>query len=385
VEVPRVGASPSDERCRNSGRATRRGRSRRGEMLDANAGGQLQRAGSNSLQIQAAGDVNLGVSEDRAREIALDTARQVLSTFTHEANSVIQDRILKLDDRVIAALVRENRLQVFADPGFQRTYRKAQEGAAASERDADYDLLAALLVDRAARGRQRTIRAGIERSIEIVDRIDEEALRGLTIFQAVMQYSPTAGDIDLGLQTIARLLSQLLDGPLPRGSDWLDHLDILDAVRVNSGGGLRKFHDFWPTSHMPGYMSVGAVDSGEPKTWMFASTAIPWQLAPHKLKDGFVRVNAPSKAVFLEQFSMLPQSLTEQLFNDAESVFHLSEIDESCREPLMGLIRAIPELKQIEDWWDQIAGAVSVTAVGRVLARANAERLDSEKILPPLS
>ena len=354
-------------------------------MFDVNAGSQAQRAGADSLQIQAAGDINLGVSEDRAREIALDTAQQVLSSFTHEANTVIQDRILKLDDRVIAALVRENRLQVFADPGFQRTYRKAQEGAAASERDADYDLLAALLVDRAERGAQRTIRAGIERSIEIVDRIDEEALRGLTVLQAVAQYSPMAGDIDLGLETMNRLLGQLLDGPLPQGGEWLDHLDVLDAVRVNSGGELRKFNDFWPTTHMPGYMSAGAVDSSVPKTYMIGPIAIPWMVEPHKLKDGFVRVSAPSKSIFIGYHSAMDPSIVQTLSDDADAIFHLSEIDESCREPLMGFIRAIPKLKAIEEWWEQISGSVSVTAVGRVLARANAERLDSENVLPSLS
>lgn len=354
-------------------------------MFDVSSGRQEQRAGDDSLQIQAGRDINVGVSEDRAREIARDTAQEVLSSFTHEANAVIQDRILKLDDRVIAALVRENRLQVFADPGFQRTYRKAQEGAAASERDADYDLLAALLVDRAERGAQRTIRAGIERSIEIVDRIDEEALRGLTVFQAVMQYSPMAGDIDLGLQTMNRLLGQLLNGPLPEGGEWLDHLDVLDAVRLNSMGELRKFKDFWPTAHMPGYMSAGAVDLTAPKTLTMGPLALPWMVEPHKLKEGFVRISAPSKSVFTGYYSSTPPSIVQHLAEEADAIFHLSEIDETCREPLMGHIRAIPKLKAIEEWWDQISGAVTVTAVGRVLARANAERLDSENVLPPLT
>jgi hypothetical protein len=355
-------------------------------MFAASSSGQTQRAGADSLQIQAAGDVHLGgVSEERAREIAKDTAQQVLSSFTQEANSLIQDRILKLDDRVIAALVRENRLQVFADPGFQRTYRKAQEGAAASERDADYDVLAALLTDRAERGAHRQTRAGIERSIEIVDRIDEEALRGLTVLQAVVQYQPKGGQIENGLRTMDSLLGQLLDGPLPRGGEWLEHLDILDALRANSLGQLRKFNDFWPNSHMPGYISAGAEATTAPEYWGAGPIRIPWMIVPHQLKPGYLRVEAPSKTTFLAYHATFDPNVLKTLADEADSIFHLSEIDETLREPLMGLIREFPRLKEIEEWWDGIPGSVSVTAVGRVLARANAERLDTIDILPPLA
>lgn len=346
-------------------------------------GSQAQRAGNDSTLIQATGDINIGVSEKRAHEIARETSKQVISEFTADAMAMVQDRILKLDDRIIAALIRENRLQVFADPGFQRTYRKAQEGAAVSDRDSDYDLLSALMVDRAERGTKHTIRAGIDRAIEVIDRIDDEALRGLTVFQAVLQYKPAGGDIDKGLDVMNRLLGQLIDGPLPAGSDWLDHLDILDVVRPNSSSEFRKFNDFWPTEMMPGYISRGVEESDAPKTWSYLGKDFRWLSAPHKFKEGFVRIEAPTKKDFERYYSSLPPEAVEIVSNDADEIFHLSDIDESCREPLMVLIRAIPKLRMIEEWWDTLP-FFSVTAVGRVLARANAERLDVNKILPPL-
>jgi hypothetical protein len=345
---------------------------------------QAQRAGSDSLQIQASGDINVGVSEERVRQIMRETSQEVLASYTSEANTLIQDRIFKLDDRVIAALVRENRLQVFSDPGFQRTYRRAQEGAATSERDADYDLLAALLVDRAERGSQRKIRAGIERSIEIVDRIDEEALRGLTVIQAILQYRPTGGEIHAGIELMAKFFGQLLDGPLPTEPDWLDHLDVLDAVRVNAAGEMRKFDDFWLTTHMPGYMAAGALEGTTPETWTLGASQVPWMVSPHRFKPGYVRIDAPSKDIFLQHFSFLGPQSTSVLEREAEEHFHLSEIDEVCREPLMELVRTFPPLREIETFWNSMLGSVSITAVGRVLARANAERLDQTSMLPPL-
>lgn len=349
-------------------------------------GSQAQRAGNDSTLIQASGDINIGVTESRAHEIALETSTQVISKFTADSMAIIQDRILKLDDRVIAALIREKRLQVFADPGFQRTYRKAQEGAAVSERDSDYDLLAALMVDRADRGSQRPIRAGIDRAIEVIDRIDDEALRGLTVFQAISQYSPRAGDIDVGLNVMNNLLSQLLDGPLPMGRDWLDHLDILDGVRVNNAVELRKFDDYWLENNMPGYMSTGVEAAIFTQNPLYEQTQFSKLIVPHKFKDGFVRVEAPSKKV-LEEFCepVLNAEIRQTLITDADVVFRLSDIDESCRVSLMDLARTFPGLDKIATWWDSIPTGVTVTAVGRVLARANAERLDHKKILPPLN
>jgi hypothetical protein len=363
---------------------TRHGRSKQGAMFGAESKKLAQRAGSDSLQIQASGDINVGVSEERVREIMLETSQEVLASYTREANSLIQDRIFKLDDRVIAALVRENRLQVFADPGFQRTYRRAQEGAATTERDADYDLLAALLIDRAERGSQRKIRAGIERSIEIVDRIDEEALRGLTVIQAVLQYRPNGGDIEAGIELMAEFFGQLLDGPLPTEPDWLDHLDVLDAVRVNSASEMRKFDDFWLTSHMPGYMAPGAPEGTVPETWTLGASQVPWMVAPHRFKPGYVRIDAPSKETFMKYFSMLDPDSAASLEREAEELFHLNEIDESCREPLIELARTFPALRETEALWNSMSGSVSITTVGRVLARANAERLDQTNMLPPL-
>lgn len=348
------------------------------------SGNQAQRAGSGSVQIQAAGDVHLGLSAEQARDIVHETAKDVISKFSDEALTVIQERILQLDDRVIAALVRENRLHVFADPGFQRTYKRAQEGAAVSEREGDYDLLASLLTDRAERGGNRPVRAGIERAIEIIDQIDDEALRGLTVLQAILQYNPAGGDIERGLDVLERLLGQLIDGPLPAGRDWLDHLDILTAGRLNSSDKFKKFQDFWPKVTFPGYMSAGADQAAVSTTWIQEGVDYQVHLVEHQLKKGFVRVSAPSRETFEGYLAPIDPRVRQALLADADEIFHLSDIDGSCLEPLMSLVRKRPALEQIEKWWDTIPSHIHLTSVGRVLARANAERLDVENILPPL-
>lgn len=372
-------------RPRSRSRGTLRHRFKQVEMFSNNNQGQSQRAGTDAVQIQAARDVNIGITEERARQISLESAKFVLDEYTNEGIAIIQDRLLKLDDRVIASLVRENRLHVFADPGFQRTYRKAQEGAAVSDRDSDFDLLASLVADRATRGADRPIRAGIDRAIEVIDRMDDEALRGLTVFQAVSQYRPVGGLVDDGIATMVKLLGQLLDGPLPAGGDWLDHLDLLDAIRINPVSGLRKFEDYWLTSHLTGYMSQGVEAAEAPALWNFEEYSIPWPTVPHDFKPGYVRVAAASIDVFEKKHvAHLRPPARDAIVKDAKDIFHLDSVDEECRAPLMAKLREQQALKTIEEWWDQITSGVTVTAAGRVLARANAERLDSEKVLPPL-
>ncbi|WP_073706492.1 LPO_1073/Vpar_1526 family protein [Glutamicibacter sp. 0426] len=354
-------------------------------MFSSNNQGQAQRAGAESVQIQAARDVNIGITEDRARQISLESAKFVLDEYTNEGIALIQDRLLKLDDRVIASLVRENRLHVFADPGFQRTYRKAQEGAAVSDRDSDFDLLSSLVADRAERGADRPIRAGIDRAIEVVDRMDTGALRGLTVLQAVHQYSPVSGRLEDGIAIMVNLLEQLLDGPLPTGGDWLDHLDLLDTIRINPLSSLRKFEDFWPTSHLAGYISQGRLEHEAPALWNFEEYSIPWPTVPHDFKPDYVRVAAASISVFeSKHLTSLRQPARDAMVKDAKEIFLFDTIDENCRAPLMEKIREQPALRTIEEWWNQIPSAANVTAAGRALARANAERLDLKKILPPL-
>ena len=344
---------------------------------------QSQSAGDNSTQVLASGDVIVGVTEDRAREIAESAARDILDKYADEGVRTIQDRITKLDDRIIASLIREGRLEVFADPGFQRSYKRAQEGAAVSDRENDYDLLAGLLVDRAARGETRTIRAGIERSIEIVDQIDDEALRGLTVFQAVQQYRPLGQRLNDGLDTMEALFADLVDGPLPLGTEWLDHLDILDAIRINQVSGLKPFRDYYP-QRMIGYLASGQPADGF--EWPFVIEGQPFMMpalvTEHELRPGHVRFAVADEGTLTKMG--LPQPLVSELVQQAKTTMGFGDVDASLVDPFLEQLRGRPMLAQIETWWTQIPQAAQVTAVGRVLARANALRLDVRNVLPPI-
>jgi len=337
--------------------------------------------------MQVAGDliINAGVSEERAREIARETSREVIQQHTVEAMGLVEQRIDKLDTRVVEVLSSQARLSAFADPGFIRTFKKAQEGAASSERESDYDMLAALLAQRAEKPRERPVRAGIERAIEIMDQVDDDALRGLTVMHALGAWIPLSPNISTGVETIEGIFGDLVDGPLPEGRDWIDHLDILDAVRVNSVTEFRPFDDYYP-KQFPGYIAPGVPADEVPHEIGGSVGPLPWGafVEAHELRPGYVRLKAVAEHAFRDMYGNagLEQIWVEDIVAQGIKVFGLGTVDEDAKTALAGRLRAEPTLGLIADWWGRLPHHFGITAVGRALATANAFRLDALDRLP---
>ncbi|WP_407360313.1 LPO_1073/Vpar_1526 family protein [Microbacterium sp. LBN7] len=349
------------------------------------AGKQTQRAGQGAQQIQVAGDLIVGIDEARAKEIAVVTARNVIAEYTDEAIALVQVRIDALDSRVIETLEGKDQLEAFGDPAFQRTYRKAQSSAASSERETDYDMLAALLSDRAANPRDRRAITGIERAIEIVDMLDDEALRAITIIEAMRKWSPNSASINEGLDVLEALFSQLLDGPLPTGFDWAEHLDILDAARVNHSTEFKKYDDY-SAEKLGGYSATGVRTEDVPE---FLSPEFPfvrWETLTmeHELRPGFTRVSTPN--IDTLERALRNQGAEEPMLDEilvaARSMFGVGQGTDESIQVFKEALRSRPSLNEIGLWWDQIPKHVVATAVGKKLAMGNMIRLDSSNQIP---
>lgn len=68
----------------------------------------------------------------------------------------------------------------------------------------------------------------------------------------------------------------------------------------------------------------------------------------------------------------------------ARDVYGLGQPDGALTEPLMAMISEFSNISRVRAWWNSLPHAIQVTAVGRVLARANAKRCDNFGMLPPL-
>lgn len=349
---------------------------------------QSQRSGDHSSQIQAQRDVIIyqGVTEERALAIAREVAIQAMEQYALDAVAVAKDRIDELTQRLIPQLAEQGRLGAFADPAFQVALKHAQIGAASTERDVDYDMLASLLNDHAGRAGVRPVRASIRRAIEVVDQLDTVALRALTIHAALMSYFPGSGTLDKGLQALEEMHFDLVgDEPLPKNRDWIEHLDVLDAVRVNTAASFRKYRDYLPPQ-IVGHLAVGLeVESPELADAMERLRLDGVRVSPvaHSLKEGFVRLPVPNERVLRELLERIVGPWRVEAVTPTVMEAFKFEVDSGLVDALMDKIGHFPKLSEAVAWWDTAEPYFQVTPVGRVLARANASRLYRGS-LPPM-
>jgi hypothetical protein len=367
------------------------------------AGKQIQKASDNAKQLQANNMiVNIGISEERAREICQEIYTSVVKNHTEEALNIANARVTEFENKLLPKMEAvEGALQSFADPSFQLLLSEAQKTAAATEREEDYELLSELLIHRFQKGENREIRTGISHAVKIIDEISNDALLGLTVFHSVSYFVPTTGDVLQGLNVLNDLFGKIIYNQLPLGNEWIDHLDILDTIRISSFGGLKKIKQYY-SEQLDGYISTGIEKIGE--TFLKATEILKQVrlqnniLVDHALNSDYVRINVPNRnqidSMNLLQINFNGQipfinsiPLSDEQKNAIKSVYDIYKLDDNVKnkniEQFMIEWNKRPNLKKLQEWWDNIPQSFNITMVGKVLAHANAQRCD--KTLPPLN
>ena len=366
---------------------------------------QRQEAGDNSQQIQAGTVIiNSGIDEKRAREIVDEKLHEVIGGYTQEAREIAKERIDIFANDLIPKLVKNNLLEALKDPSIQILLSEAQKSAASTERIADYELLSELLIHRVKNGLNRNIWAGINRAVKIVDEITDESLLGVTVAYSVLQWIPASGNLYEGLNTLNTLFGKIIYEALPKGSEWIEHLDVLGVIRINSFGSLKKIGEFYPEV-LSGYVDVGIDKTSEnyqKAIEIIKEAHLPNNiLCDHELRSGFVRlqivridkldllsVTGQQKVNIGEQEIILPinQPLTDHQKDAIKNIYALYNNEFKLKsQNISKFIEKWDEydnLRNLKSWWDEISLSYTITPVGRVLAHANAQRCDSS--LPAL-
>lgn len=355
---------------------------------------QKQYAGNDSNQYQIGNYiVNQGISEERVRGIFAELIPQALENYTQDAYKIASSRIDKLETTVIPRIMDiDGAIAMFADPAFQVLLRKAQQTAAATERDDDYGLLSELLVCHIQKGNDRKNRAGISKAIEIVDDIDNDALCALTLVHAVSVFIPSTGDVKQGLQVLNDLFENLFYMQVPEGTEWIEHLDVLGAIRINQIGNFKKAKDYYE-ERLSGYACVGLKKDSEgykeAVKQLNAAQLSPDLLVPNELLEGYVRLPVSNQNA-IKNMNVISLGIMRKI-NDQEIEvlnniwkLYLSDVNlkNSVAEKFNDLWKSYSALKQLQLWWDNIPIAFDITKVGKVLAHTNAKRCDPE--LPDL-
>ena len=274
-------------------------------------------------------------------------------------------------------------LQAFADPAFQILLRKAQQTAAATERDDDYALLSELLVCHVQKGSDRKNRAGINQAIEIVDQIDNDALCALTVAHAVTNYLPVSGDCMEGLHVLDSLFSQLMYQELPVGTAWFDHLDVLGAIRISMLS-MKSFSEYF-ASQLNGYACTGVkADSDDYKkaAEILRNVQVSGSLlVPNECLDGYMRLkicNESSIDDLTSNDGSVRIPLSDNQIDAIRQVWKLYEKDANLQKQattkFTKLCEGFDSLHKVQLWWDSIPNAFQITCVGKILAHTNAKR-----------
>lgn len=357
-----------------------------------------QSSGDNSTQMQAGTIINYnttitGIDEERARNICREEYALARQNWTNEAFIIADERVHELESRLMPKMVAYDKsLMFFADPSFQLTLRNAMISAATSERESDYDLLTELLLHRVEQGKDRERVLGINKAIEVVNQVTEEALIGLTIVYVVFKFVPVSNDVTTGLEVLNELYGNIIDNrSLPSGEDWMEHLDLLSAIRLGSKG-ISKFKsmDEIIPSLLSKYLISGIDINSEIYIEIkneFEKNGIPTNcFISYPLKSDYEYLELPSN---VEQIvisrkmadgSILEEHLNNQqkeVINKAISISLKDESnDQSLKNKLLEIWDLYPNLKKVKDWFSSLSCHFSITPVGKALANAYAQEKD---------
>lgn len=354
------------------------------EMEEVN---QLQKAGKDSQQIQIGNVIinSAGITEERARAVFNEMIPQALANYTEEAQKIATERVNKLEERIMPQINQvEGLLPAFADPAFQVLLRKAQQKAAITERENDYDLLTELLVCHVQKGNDRKNRAGIVKAVDIIDTIDNDALCALTIAFVLDHFWPATGNAKEGIEVLSQMYNALIYESLPSNLNWLDHLDILGVIRITPFSKMNKIEDIF-TRRFDGYVSVGikkGTEEYESALQIIQSIGLNKNiLVDNIFLDDYVRLEIGNLDDInsLSIFNNLgTRSINQREIEALRDVINLYEknvdLQNKVKERFMNLIDEHESLKTLQEWWNSISGAFSITGVGKIIAYINAKR-----------
>lgn len=347
---------------------------------------QNQKAGDNAQQIQVQNlTVINGIDEKRAREICDERYSIIREELSFEALQIANERVSKFEDILIPKMKKiEGALNSFSDPSFQYLISKAHRTAACTDRESDYDLLSELLIHRCQKKQSRKDCSGINRAIEIVDQITDEALSSLTVFFSVGQINPIANTISQGLELLDNFYGKLPLDLLCSDNSWLEELDILDAARFSTFGNLKKLEDYWKEKYS-GFVCTGIKNDSE-----------KWEEIDNLLSSVGLSRSVFVNNELLPEFCIIPiidkDAINNLVFNNGiklssnqkevlEKIYDMYEItsneSQTVYENFIKKMETYKNISIVRKWWNSIPYSITITSVGRVLAHSYAKKCDS--------
>lgn len=312
-------------------------------------------------------------------KISRRMAIQVIEEHYASANEKAKNRIDKFDNIFIdVASKEEGWAEMFEDPSFIFDFKSSQIQSAQTDDILSYKMLSNLLLHRSKNSMNKTKITSIKGAIKIVNQIDESSLAALTIATCVLiGVHPCTNILEEGLKVLNDLYGKILICDLPEGYKWLDQLDILNAIRINTYGKVKKFYEIMQNV-FEGYIQLGIKkDSDNYFKYqkeladlglnMFIENPFcaDYVLLPFISYEQIDEISDEKMVNFSEKQKELLKSIYKSYEKNSSKI---SEI----KTKFNLLLDSFENIKNINNWWNNIPNSFTITSIGRTLGHVNA-------------
>lgn len=271
-------------------------------------------------------------------------------SFTDIAIGQAESRINEFKSYLIPQLEKiQGIVEHLVDPKFNFLIGDAQKSIAQDGSKENLKRLSDLLILHIEKGQDKIIDSGIHKALQIIPELDTKSLRGLTVLTALNDVTPNSGNISEGLDVLNDLYGHLISEELPQGYSWLDHLDILGAIRVSSLD-IRDFKEYI-CEKLKNYSQIGIkIDSDNHKRAleiMHANNIPDNVLIPNECLSGYVRLKISSIRSVQTQY--------QGICSDILNLYEINKtLQSNANSKLVELWDSRDNLKKIHEWWGQI-------------------------------
>ena len=353
-----------------------------------------QKAGNNSNQNQFTNcNFVVGTTEERVREIIKEEAKNIVASCSFVAQDMARKRTGIFEEHLLPKLVKNELLESFKRPEIMIALRETEKQAMCTDDEESYELLSKLLLNRIKYSNDRLIASSLKNATEVAIEITEGALSGLTICFMIGRYILVTGVIEQGLKVLDDMFGIVDLLNLPNGVGWLEQLDVLKLVRIDSFGKLKKIIDVY-SNELNGYICVGIKKESEQhreaikileKVKLNKDSLITHELNSEYVRLPLARLKCfDSVGHYTDKENFIPLSLDQQ--HACEEVIELYERNDTIlnnnKEQFAQKWDQFPNLKKVKEWWDKIDTSFTMTIVGLVLAYTNINNISKNINLP---
>ena len=215
------------------------------------------------------------------------------------------------------------------------------------------------------------------------------------MIHAVNTFFPITGNIKEGIQVLSDLYERIGYIDLPKNNFWIDNLSILGCINVSPFFVQNNLEEQFFNS-LDGYTCVGVKRENEnyqKVLELLDKHRISHNiLIEHELNQGHVRLCIPQKQQIEELYSSevinfngISQRVNIKISEEQKSclkqIFDLCSKDtiatKQVREKFVELLNSYESIKQIIEWRNKIGTTFNLTSIGKVIAHANAKKIDT--------